>query len=53
MSFVVVPLSTAVVKQGPAPTPAAILENLLAMAMLGLIVAGTWAWFQRRPSALG
>jgi hypothetical protein len=48
MSFVVVPLSAAVVKQGPPPTPAAFVENLLAMVLFGLIVAGTWAWFQRR-----
>jgi hypothetical protein len=50
MSFVVVPLSAAVVKQGPAPTPAAIVENLLAMVVFGLIVSATWAWSQRRPA---
>jgi hypothetical protein len=50
MTFVVVPLSAAVVKRGPAPTPAAIVENLLAMVLFGLIVAGTWAWFRRRDA---
>jgi hypothetical protein len=49
MSFVVIPLSAAVVKHAPAPTPAAIGENLLAMLLFGLIVAGAWAGFQPRP----
>jgi hypothetical protein len=46
MSFVVVPLSAAVVKQGPPPTPAGIALNLIAMVVFGLIVAGAWAWSQ-------
>ena len=53
MNLVVVPLSAAVVKHAPRPSPAAILENLLAMLVFGLIVAGAWAWSQRRVARPG
>jgi hypothetical protein len=44
MSFVVVPLSASVARHGPPPMPDKIVENLLAMWLFALIVAGSWAW---------